>query len=64
MQQLNISEGKSSPAEAEKLIEELQRFIKFKQLDVTLTENHPSPNKLLSGCAQCTLCPCIVLTPC
>ncbi len=62
--ELNISEGKSSPAEAEKLIEEMQRFIEYKGLDATLTANHPSPHKLVAGCAQCTLCPCIVLTPC
>jgi len=59
----NLSEGKASPAEAEKLIEEMQRLIKYKGLDATLTETHPKA-KVLTGCAQCTLCPCIICTPC
>ena len=60
----NLSEGKASPAEAEKLIEEMQRLIQYKGLDVTLTEHHPSTAKLLAGCAQCTLCPCMICNPC
>ncbi len=60
----SVGEGKASPIEAEKLVDEMQRLIKFKGLDVTLTENHPRTGKLLTGCAQCTLCPCMICTPC
>ncbi|MGO9777101.1 MAG: hypothetical protein ACLPM3_11000 [Terracidiphilus sp.] len=60
----NSGEGRASPVEAEKLIEEMQRLIKFKGLDVTLTEDHPGKAKLLTGCTQCTLCTCIIGPPC
>jgi len=56
----NLSEGKASPMEAEKLIEEMQRLIVTKGLDVTLTEHHPRAEKLLEGCTQCTICPCMI----
>jgi hypothetical protein len=55
-----LSKEKASPMEAEKLVEELQELIKVKGLDVTLTVPKKTGERLLRGCSQCTVCPCIM----
>jgi len=60
----NLREGKASPLEAAKLIEEMQRLIKYKGLDVTLNVHKQPDVPAILGCAQCTLCPCMICTPC
>lgn len=53
--------GKASPAEQEKLIEEMKRLIKVKGLDAKLTKAGPSQGgPVLKGCARCTVCPCMI----
>lgn len=54
-----LGKGKASPAEQEKLIEEIQRLIKEKQLDASLTVNREL-KPVLFGCATCTMCPCMI----
>jgi hypothetical protein len=54
-----ISKGKASPAEEEKLIEEIQTLIKEKQLGAKLTVNE-GLKPVLKGCATCTVCPCMI----
>ncbi|KAF0206649.1 MAG: hypothetical protein FD172_3908 [Methylocystaceae bacterium] len=58
MQTLN--KGKATPAEREKLIEEMQNLIKEKHLDVSLHIDKPLGPKTLLGCDQCTICPCMI----
>jgi hypothetical protein len=54
-----LQPGKASPAEEEKLIEEIQHLIKEKQLNVKFEAPHAG-TKVLSGCSTCTLCPCMI----
>lgn len=57
-----LGPGKASPMEQEKLIEEIQALIKDKQLNVKLDvpPDLAKAQKLLRGCSQCTLCPCMI----
>lgn len=62
MDTLGKGEGKekASPAEKEKLIEEMRRLIKEKGLDgVELIAPEPK-EPILRGCARCTICPCMI----
>jgi hypothetical protein len=54
-----IQPGKASPAEQEKLVEEIQNLIKEKQLNVKFEAPSAGP-QLLRGCSTCTICPCII----
>ncbi|HEY0283439.1 MAG TPA: hypothetical protein VGC27_12545 [Rhizomicrobium sp.] len=54
-----LDKGKSSEAEREKLVEEIQELIRQKHLDVNLTVGRPV-SATLKGCAQCTICPCMI----
>jgi hypothetical protein len=57
-----FGKGKASPMEQEKLIEEIQTLIKEKGLNVKLDvpPDVARAAKLMSGCATCTLCPCMI----
>lgn len=56
-----LGKGKASPAEQEKLIEEIQGLIKEKALNVKLdVPPELAREKVLKGCATCTLCPCMI----
>ncbi len=56
---VSLEKVKASDEERQKLVEEIQELIKQKQLDVNLTIGRPVA-PALRGCAQCTVCPCII----
>lgn len=54
---------KASPDEAAKLIDEMQRIIKNKGLEVDLKGRGGAELPMYSassGCTGCTLCPCMI----
>ena len=54
-----LGKGKASAAEQQKLVEEMERLIKEKGLDAEL-KMAKRPEAVLRGCAQCTICPCMI----
>jgi hypothetical protein len=55
-----LGKGKASPAEQEKLIEEIQGLIKEKGLEEYVRTTKPTGGPHLMGCATCTVCPCMI----
>ncbi len=53
------SKGKASPAEEQKLIEEIQHLIEVKGLNAKLTVTGERA-QVLTGCTGCTICPCMI----
>lgn len=52
---------KTSPIEAAKLIEEMQNLIKEKGLKVDLDIKEKVDKGIqVTGCATCTICPCMI----
>lgn len=56
---VSFEKTKASDVERQKLIEEIEELIKQKQLDVKLQIGRPVV-PALKGCAQCTICPCMI----
>lgn len=50
----------ASKLEQEKLIDELQKLIEVKKLNVKLDVKDMGTPRLQSGCEGCTLCPCMI----
>jgi len=57
-----LEKGKASPAEQEKLIEEIEKLIKDKKLECKLEVSEAVRKRglVLSGCSTCTICPCMI----
>lgn len=55
-----LNKGKASPAEKEKLVQEIQDLITEKGLEDNVQVTKPIAPMLMRGCSTCTVCPCMI----